>query len=70
MNIQTEHLQEHTNNAFPLVNIDDFGKYLNYTSFQEVVHQIKQLSLERIIANEPIPEYHFQSTTEEVAKIA
>lgn len=53
-----------------LVNMNDFGKYLTYISFQEAVHQVKKMSLERIIANEPIPDYHLQPKTHTLAKTA
>jgi hypothetical protein len=70
MNTNTAYTQEKTKSVSPLININDFGKYLTYTSFQEVVHQVKTISLERIIANEPIPEYHIQPKAQTLAKTA
>lgn len=70
MNTQTNYLQEEKKNLASPLNINDFGQYLTYTSFQDVVHQVKKISLERIIANEPIPEYHVQATARVFAKTA
>ena len=69
MNTNTQYLQENRQES-SLINMNDFGKYLTYISFQEAVHQIKKISLERIIANEPIPEYHLQPKPHTIAKTA
>ncbi len=70
VNTQTTHLQEPPEKSSSGVNINDFGQYLNYTSFQEIVHHIKKISLERIIANESVPDYHLQSNMQALAKTA
>ena len=63
-------MEEQATNTSSLVNLDDFGQYLTYASFQEIVHHIKKISLERIVANEPVPEYHLQSQKQTLAKTA
>jgi len=69
MNTNTIYVQENIQDT-SLIDMNDFGKYLTYISFQEAVHQIKKISLERIIANEPIPEYQIQPQTHAIAKTA
>jgi hypothetical protein len=34
------------------MNMKDFAKYLTYTSFDEALHHIRRMSLERIIESE------------------
>ena len=34
------------------MDMKDFAKYLKYTSFDEALHKIRRISLERILASE------------------
>jgi len=36
------------------MNMKQFAAYLKNTSFDEELHKIRQISLERIVANEPV----------------
>ena len=36
------------------MNMKQFATYLKNTSFDEELHKIRQISLERIVANEPV----------------
>jgi hypothetical protein len=42
------------------MDLKEFGKYLQHTSFDAALHHVRRLSLERILANEsvqdPIPQ--------------
>jgi hypothetical protein len=70
MNTRKVQRQESNDRYAPTVNVDDFGEYLEYTSFQDIVHQVRKLSMERIIANELIPEYQPQPKTHHRVKTA
>jgi hypothetical protein len=52
------------------VKMKDFAKYLNYSSFHEVLHHIRKISLERIVANEPLTDQRQPAINQQRLKTA
>jgi len=52
------------------MNMKDFAKYLTYTSFQEALHKVRRVSLERILASESLIETIQRPKDPQAKKIA